>query len=103
MIMEEMYKQSNINININRKCLNQPEYENDYSIKPLYNPTIFSKLKKFFFEKTKPSKDCMLDLLFKILPFISVIKDYKIKYIFKDIIGGVTIGAMQIAPSNFLN
>ena len=56
-----------------------------------------SRVKKTF----KPSKACFLETLINKLPIIDLFRTYKLKYAFKDFLSGLTVGIIQIAPSEF--
>lgn len=59
--------------------------------------SIRKKLKK---RRLKPSKSCMGDFILERFPFINMLRNYKLNYLLKDLISGLTVGVIQIAPSN---
>lgn len=62
---------------------------------------IMSKIKKKFKRRRlKPTRDCMSQFIFERIPFFNMLRNYKLNYILKDLMGGLTVGVIQIAPSN---
>ena len=86
-------------INISRRNFNQHEYIDEYSIKPLKTKSLLTSSKNYIRKYLKPSQECGINFLFNRFPILKLTKKYKLKYAARDLLGGITIGAMQIAPS----
>lgn len=62
--------------------------------------TIRKKIRK---RRLKPTKSCMGEILQDRLPFINMLRTYKLNYFLKDVMSGLTLGVIQIAPSKTIN
>ena len=52
-----------------------------------------------FRKRLKPSKTCMVNFTLHRLPIINLFRNYKLNYLLKDFVSGLTVGVIQIAPS----
>jgi hypothetical protein len=89
-------------INISRRNYNQNEYINEYTLKPLITKSLVTSSKNYIRKYLNPSQECGINFLFNRFPILKLIKKYRLKYAARDLLGGITIGAMQIAPSIIL-
>lgn len=48
-----------------------------------------------------PSKKCFLNAILTKLTIINLFRTYKLRYVLKDFMSGLTVGIIQIAPSGF--
>ncbi len=86
---------------ISRKCMNQSSYVEKYEIKPLKVPSPLQSSKNYIKKNFSPSKSCAFEFILAHFPIIEMVRTYKAKYFLRDLIGGFTVGAMQIAPSSY--
>lgn len=47
----------------------------------------------------RPSRSCVTNFVLQRIPVINVVRNYKLSYLLKDIMAGLTVGVIQIAPS----
>lgn len=84
---------------IERPVLNEVRLREKFKfVKPekkKFIETVKAKLKKKF----QPSKTCFLETLYRKLPVIDLFLSYKLKFLIKDFMAGLTVGIIQIAPS----
>ncbi len=86
-------------IMISRNHLNQIEYNEKYEMKRLKVHSILTSSKNYIMKYVRPTKQCGLKFIVDHLPIIELIRTYEMRVAIRDLIGGITIGAMQIAPS----
>ena len=61
---------------------------------------VFRHVKSYFNRRYKPSKKCTIDFLHSKLPIVNWIRKIDFKNdILKDLVAGLTVGVIQIAPS----
>lgn len=96
--MENMYaNKSDILI---RPSFNEKAFEEKYTFKPVKSTNVLSSTKNYFKKYYTPSKDCCTSFLLDRLPFIKWLMVYSVRdNLLKDIIGGLTIGVVQIPQS----
>lgn len=61
-----------------------------------------AKMQGAFKKYLKPSKSCLGAFMLHRLPFINLFRNYKLNYLLKDFVSGLTVGVIQIAPSYIL-
>lgn len=82
-----------------RDFYNEKSYRDIFNIHNSSNQSYRKKLTRFI----QPTKKCFANILLKKLPIIQWLPKYRIKEnILKDVFAGITIGILQIAPSNLI-
>ncbi len=91
-------------ITIERPVYTQPHFDEviaDNQPDPRYSKSARERLDGFK-SKCACSVTCVKDFLFRILPFIRIMKDYNIKTdLVSDLLAGLTVGIMQIPQGQF--
>lgn len=84
-------------IQIERPFYNQQTFQTRYSFRKLKINTPIRDTKNYLKKKYKPSRNCFKVYINARLPVINLFRKYNIKdNLFKDIVGGLTIGIVQI-------
>jgi hypothetical protein len=96
---DEEEEKEEFTIRINRNHFDQRKYSEHFKTRPLVIHNLFTSFKNYSKKYFKPTKSCGLQFLLELFPVINLVQTYKLKYVLRDTIGGITIGAMQIAPS----
>jgi hypothetical protein len=85
-----------------RPVYNEVKFSNDFRLLDEATTTKEKKNKPSPFRKRlKVSKKCLADFLVAKLPIIDLFATYKLDYLVKDFMSGLTVGIIQIAPSTF--
>lgn len=92
---------STLSLKIERPVLNNVKLHEKFKYVEPVNKTLLEKGKAAVKRHFTPSKTCLLEGLLKKLPIIDLFLTYKLKYVVKDFLSGLTVGIIQIAPSTF--
>ena len=88
---------------VKRPVYDYNAYKNSYSVVDLDNVNLLAESKKLLRRKLHVDRDCTKKFLFTHLPVINLFRNYKIREnLFRDLVGGITVGVIQIAPSKQL-
>lgn len=89
-----------LNSNSNRTPLNEKDIAQKYTFKPLQSDNIFKGANNYLKKNYTPSKACCWRVFNARLPVVSWLTKYNIRNnLLKDVIGGVTIGIIEIPQS----
>ena len=91
----------NLRVKIDRKVYNHSSFVIDYPINTNINYGNFFAFMKSCFKKTcKPSSRCIINQVFKRIPALEWLGNYKIKdYLLSDILSGITVAVVHIPQS----
>lgn len=86
-------------VDIHRSAYNQPTFDTKYG-KTETGKSTKKQIIQCFKNNCVPSKDCLLDKLLALFPFIMIMKNYEWKkWIAKDVVSGLCVGAVHIPQS----
>jgi hypothetical protein len=91
--------ENNLNLKIERPVLNYVKFREKYKFVEPKKKKFLERAKASVIDKWTPSKKCLLEGLIAKLPIIDLFRTYKLRYILKDSMSGLTVGIIQIAPS----
>jgi hypothetical protein len=81
-----------VNLNIKRKVFDYSRFTQNYPTDEFEGFGILSSLSEFYHKNLRPSKTCMKNALYKRVPVIKWIQQYKIKeYLLADFLSGLTV------------
>ena len=87
-------------IQIQRPFFNQNTFQTRYSFRKLKVKSPLYSTKNYLKKNYKPSRTCLKRFALDRLPVVNLLRNYEIKSnLFKDLIGGLTIGVVQIPQS----
>ena len=85
---------------VKRPVYDYNSYRRSYSVVDLDKVNLFAESKKLLKRKLHVDRDCTKKFLFTHLPVINLFRNYKLREnLFRDLVGGITVGVIQIAPS----
>ena len=88
------------NFQIERPFYNENTLNTRYSFRKLKVQTPLSSAKRYMIKNYKPSRSCMKRYFKDRFPIIKWGREYKFKeFLFRDVVGGLTIGVVQIPQS----
>jgi hypothetical protein len=92
-----------LNFKIERPVYNEVKLQDHFHIESssLHNEdrSLVNLAKRKLRKKLKPSMACLTQSVVSKLPVIDLVRTYQLKYLLKDVISGLTVGIIQIAPS----
>lgn len=89
-------------VKIERPAYNYTKFKDEFEVKDVAvkGKTVRTCLNECLEKRHKPSKKYMKEQLFRRLPFLNIIRIYRLKFLLRDVLSGLTVGVIQIAPSN---
>lgn len=88
-------------IKFERSAYNYTKFKQEFDINPEEEQeNAITRLKESIGRTLSPSKSCMTRQLTRRLPVINLVRTYRLKFLLRDVLSGLTVGVIQIAPSN---
>lgn len=91
--------EENLNLRIDRPVCDQKSLTERFRYAQPETKNFTEVIKKRLKKSCKPSKKCILDVVLTKITIINLFRTYKLRYILKDFMSGLTVGIIQIAPS----
>ena len=93
----EPYRDVSSQMAVDRQVYSENKLTSQYTAKKTPKPTVPQRASNIFRETCACSGACWRDAIYKYLPFVRIMKKYKIKRdLVGDIVAGITVGIVQI-------
>ena len=93
----EPYRDVSSQMAVDREVYSETKLSSQYTAKKTPKPTVPQRAGDIFKETCACSGACLRDAVYKYLPFIRIMKKYKLKTdLVGDIVAGITVGIVQI-------